>query len=249
MVLDFDHVRWEDKRTIIGPGVTRTDEKMFDEMAKTQFLCANCHADKTGREQQQRYPDASRAWEPKKRRAYELHDDQRLAAKRCADCALPVPDDNENRALLRKFHWDHRDYQNKSFTISVGAALGFDDNTLLEEIAKCDLRCANCHRRRTAIQFNFRPYDRTPLRTTALPVPWAAIPEMPRKSRAWTAFLIADGLLERYGETRVLKFATCQREVRRLVTTDGETLRRVDLVAKLLQRWESVRNSVGGGLA
>lgn len=46
------------------------------------------------------------------------------------------------------FDWDHRDPSDKGFTISQGWS-GRSIATLLDEVAKCDLLCAYCHRLRT----------------------------------------------------------------------------------------------------
>jgi hypothetical protein len=61
----------------------------------------------------------------------------------CADCG-------ESDPLVLEF--DHRG--NKSFNIAKGAR---DRNwqAVLDEIAKCDVVCANCHRRRTALRARF----------------------------------------------------------------------------------------------
>lgn len=48
--------------------------------------------------------------------------------------------------------FDHRDQSTKSFTIGSREGLNKSWNKILEEIEKCDVRCANCHRRRTAVQ-------------------------------------------------------------------------------------------------
>jgi hypothetical protein len=42
------------------------------------------------------------------------------------------------------FH--HRDPSRKSFAIATGPALGKSWETIVEEIAKCEVLCANCHR-------------------------------------------------------------------------------------------------------
>lgn len=64
----------------------------------------------------------------------------------CVDCGETDP-------IVLDF--DHRDGTKKKFAISqrIGRC---SLHTLLTEIAKCDVRCANCHRRRTAFQLNYR---------------------------------------------------------------------------------------------
>lgn len=51
--------------------------------------------------------------------------------------------------------FDHRDRKEKSFTIAnaVGKAMSWDK--LIVELKKCDILCANCHRRKTAIEMNW----------------------------------------------------------------------------------------------
>lgn len=65
-----------------------------------------------------------------------------LKAKPCMDCGRSYP------PYVMDF--DHRDAATKKFTIAAGTAvlrLGLEK--ILEEIQKCDLVCANCHRIRT----------------------------------------------------------------------------------------------------
>lgn len=51
--------------------------------------------------------------------------------------------------------FDHRDRKDKKFTIAkaVGNVMVWDK--LLVEIKKCDILCANCHRRKTAKEMNW----------------------------------------------------------------------------------------------
>ena len=65
----------------------------------------------------------------------------------CVDCG-------ESDPIVLEF--DHRDDSEKSFTISNAiSSFGCTLAQLKKEIEKCDVRCANCHRRRTAKQFNW----------------------------------------------------------------------------------------------
>lgn len=62
----------------------------------------------------------------------------------CLDCGEADP-------VVLEF--DHRD--EKLFNISDAPNKGYSLNTIKQEIAKCDVRCANCHRRKTYKQRNF----------------------------------------------------------------------------------------------
>ena len=60
----------------------------------------------------------------------------------CVDCG-------ENDPIVLDF--DHRNPEEKSFSISTRATRGGGAaiKTLEAEIGKCDVRCSNCHRRKT----------------------------------------------------------------------------------------------------
>lgn len=64
----------------------------------------------------------------------------------CVDCG-------EGDPVVLEF--DHRDGADKKFNLGEAMKMAFGVKTVLAEIAKCDVRCANCHRRRTYRQMGF----------------------------------------------------------------------------------------------
>ena len=76
----------------------------------------------------------------KRRRAYrEWLNDYKLSTG-CMDCGY-----NKHPAAL---DFDHREDEEKLFQLSYGS--NKSHQAVLDEIAKCDIVCANCHRIRTA---------------------------------------------------------------------------------------------------
>ena len=63
----------------------------------------------------------------------------------CVDCGEKDP-------IVLEF--DHRDPRSKSMNLSIMLRRS-SVQKIKEEIEKCDVRCANCHRRRTGAQFGF----------------------------------------------------------------------------------------------
>lgn len=64
----------------------------------------------------------------------------------CVDCG------NDNPVVL---DFDHIDPSLKTESISKIVSGGFSRKKIWDEIAKCEVRCANCHRIRTASQFGW----------------------------------------------------------------------------------------------
>ena len=69
-----------------------------------------------------------------------------LRSHACVDCG-------ETDVLVLQF--DHRDRSNKRRNVAF-LVVRRSWATVMKEIEKCDVRCANCHRRRTAAQFRWR---------------------------------------------------------------------------------------------
>jgi hypothetical protein len=61
----------------------------------------------------------------------------------CVDCAI---------SNIRVLEFDHRDPASKAAEVSFLARSGYSLARVVEEVAKCDVRCANCHRMRTHLQ-------------------------------------------------------------------------------------------------
>jgi transcription elongation factor Elf1 len=81
-----------------------------------------------------------------RRRSLKVKTWEYLKDKSCLDCG-------ENDIVVLDF--DHRDPKMKSFTVNKMLMNTMSWDNIFKEIQKCDIRCANCHRRRTAKQFNW----------------------------------------------------------------------------------------------
>lgn len=73
-----------------------------------------------------------------------------LSDKQCLDCG-------ESDSVVLEF--DHREPDEKDFTIATAISESRSIGLIMAEIEKCDIRCANCHRRRTAEQFGWLTLD------------------------------------------------------------------------------------------
>lgn len=69
-----------------------------------------------------------------------------LSTKVCIDCG-------ENDPIVLDF--DHIDRNNKFKTVAKMLSGHYSWLSVYREISKCEIRCANCHRRKTYRQFNF----------------------------------------------------------------------------------------------
>ena len=64
----------------------------------------------------------------------------------CVDCG-------ETNPIVLEF--DHKDDVDKQFELSTGIHRGYKWEKIQQEIEKCDVRCSNCHKIRTAKQFGW----------------------------------------------------------------------------------------------
>jgi hypothetical protein len=133
--LDLHHRDPAEKDFAISAASTRSLSTVRRELAKCEVLCANCHLAQHAAGTKVTSRGAARAvveWRRRtKTRLVELH------GGRCIRCGFA----GHVAALV--FH--HRDPTGKAFAISVdGVPRAWE--RLVEEAAKCDLLCANCHR-------------------------------------------------------------------------------------------------------
>ncbi len=61
--------------------------------------------------------------------------------------------------------FDHREGELKRFNVSAAVPLGLSIETIVEEVAKCDVICSNCHRMRTLARIERDRMEVPPPRT------------------------------------------------------------------------------------
>jgi hypothetical protein len=113
------------------------------EIAKCEVLCANCHQRRTAQSKAAHYKLMASTAVPSFRLAANMRNSrlvlQRLANSACVDCGVAD-------SLILQF--DHRGEKTRDIGWFVSS--GSPARRVAEELDKCDVRCANCHRRRTA---------------------------------------------------------------------------------------------------
>lgn len=129
-------------------------EKPLDEFSlkngKPQWQCKKCHSDYRKNHynaNRQKYID--KAARIKKEYRKEYYD--WLSSKSCVDCG------NSDTRVLELDHLDNKRY-------TVGLRVGqVKLASLMEEINKCEVVCANCHRIRTITRGKWDKQDYAPL--------------------------------------------------------------------------------------
>ena len=155
-VMDFDHRDPAQKSFSLAAGksLLKNHELLVAEVAKCEIVCANCHRIRTARQAAAGLiatgfkpggPPPSDQVERKRGRWHRRRREQmellrRLRELPCAGCGSSYP--------ICVMEFDHRVGVEKKGLVSQMAGR-VKIRTLLEEIAKCDIVCANCHRDRS----------------------------------------------------------------------------------------------------
>lgn len=120
----------------------------FYKKTKTLYRsdCKGCHKEKT-RPRSQKHYENNKAYYRKrnnnKRRRHlaRLVKEYKLTHPTCTDCKLDHP--------FYRLDFDHLPGSGKAIDLGRISTTGWSDTRVMEEIAKCELVCANCHRDRT----------------------------------------------------------------------------------------------------
>lgn len=110
-------------------------------------ICKKCHADYRRQhylKNKQKYLEKARRWNKKQGEILRVYLYQRLSKSKCVDCG-------EDDVLVLEF--DHID--NKRFGIAQMYKNRYSLDAVKEELERCVVRCANCHRRKTAKESSF----------------------------------------------------------------------------------------------
>jgi hypothetical protein len=140
VVLEFDHVHGKQRNVseLLAGGVP---QEVFEaEIARCDVVCVNCHrwrtASRAGWSRIRGGNDALRSRPRVKRNITWVY--EQLASARCTDCGLADP-------LVLEY--DH--VGTKRANVMALAWNECSLATIAAEIAQCEVRCCNCHRRKT----------------------------------------------------------------------------------------------------
>lgn len=135
-VLDFHHLDPGKKTVGVSRAVVQrwSAERILAEISKCVVLCANCHRLLHWSERTNNEPKTKR--QRRRCRIRKFIESCRLGQK-CTQCG-------EDDFRVLDFH--HTDPSTKDGTLANALALNWGSKRILEEITKCTVLCANCHR-------------------------------------------------------------------------------------------------------
>ncbi|QPB44263.1 hypothetical protein [Medusavirus stheno T3] len=133
-----------------------SQEKFEREVAKTQLRCSICHRKKTYRTTARSPAKPTDTNKRLRERNAEYVRNRKFECGRCELCGLAVPTNDPQETVA--FDYDHLDRTTKKGSISQMAGTTTSKRALEEEIAKCRLLCANCHRKHTKQQLGHTMY-------------------------------------------------------------------------------------------
>ena len=147
VVLEFNHIDPASKSGNISEMIRAgtSVRRLQAEIAKCEVLCANCHQRHTITGKTAHYKTVASTLGPSWRQAANQRNAalvlQHLRSEACVDCGIADP-------LVLQF--DHRPGAGKVKDIGWYVSSGSRMSLVIAEMSRCDVRCANCHRRRTA---------------------------------------------------------------------------------------------------
>jgi 5-methylcytosine-specific restriction endonuclease McrA len=153
VLFEFDHLNQSEKFEKIAYMVASgySIDSLKHEISKCQILCGNCHRLKTAtqlgyysylNEDNRKLKNGNITPLTKVQQKYQITIENLKNSNGCIDCGL------KNHLLLE---FDHIDPNEKHGTISAMASdYTISLNDIKNEIAKCEIRCCNCHRMKTA---------------------------------------------------------------------------------------------------
>jgi hypothetical protein len=154
VVLEFNHLNPSSKSSNVSDMVLGmcSPGRLEAELVQCEVVCANCHQRLTSvaRAYHYKLPSGRRREERSFRLAADARNHQlvleQLTAAACTDCG-------ERDPLVLQF--DHVERKRKTKDVAWLVGSGCSCKRLAAEIAKCQVRCANCHRRKTAERGNW----------------------------------------------------------------------------------------------
>ncbi len=138
ILLDFDHINPENK--LVNVSNARSTKRILEEVKKTRLLCVMCHRLHTQSQWKNRIVSKQSKYV----------NGIKMKIGKCTDCDRKVTEET-----LVCFEFDHIDPVNKLENIAWLMTKSKSLDVIEKEIAKCELRCASCHRLKTRKQFNY----------------------------------------------------------------------------------------------
>ena len=158
VIFEFDHITPQEKLFHVSHWYNskKTEQELIDEISKCRILCSfhhHIHSQNQRTEKKKNKSDYSNRiatvqLRKRNRENYDKLNELKLDIGKCEIC---------KRIVLERetsgFDFDHIDQTEKHHAISKMVSFGYSwENTILPEIDKCRLLCANCHRIHTQEQ-------------------------------------------------------------------------------------------------